>query len=76
MTSCHLIPTWHKWNVNADDVMMTWFTLYVNPSDVMSGMCKCTHEHGACALASMGVSKYLSGLVCMQANPNLTKINA
>ena len=45
MTSCHLIPTWHEWNVNADDVMMMWFALYVNPSDVMSGM----HDMHACA---------------------------
>ena len=39
MTSWHLIPTWHEWNVNANDIMMTWFTLYVNPSDIISGMC-------------------------------------
>ena len=44
MTSCHLIPTWHEWNANADDVMMTWLTLYVNPSDVTLGMHNaCTH---------------------------------
>ena len=30
MTSCHLISTWHEWNTNTDDVMMMWFTLYVN----------------------------------------------
>ena len=39
MMSCHIIPTWHEWNVNADDIMMTWFALYVNPSDVTLGMC-------------------------------------
>ena len=25
---------WHKYNVNAADIMMTWFTLYTNHSDV------------------------------------------
>ena len=30
MTSCHLIPTWHEWNAKADNVMMTWFALYVS----------------------------------------------
>ena len=34
MTSCHIIPTYHEWNTNADDVMMTRFILYVNPSDI------------------------------------------
>ena len=38
MMSWHIIPTWHKWNTNADDIMMPLFTLYANPSDVMSGM--------------------------------------
>ena len=28
----------HEWNANADDVMMTWFVLYVNLSDATSGM--------------------------------------
>ena len=30
MTSCHLIPTWHEWNVNAGDVMVMLFTSYAN----------------------------------------------
>ena len=42
MTSCHLIPTWHEWNANAGDVMVTWFTSYVNL--VMSQW----HAHHAC----------------------------
>ena len=38
-----LIPTLHEWNMNADDVVMTWFTLYAIPSDIKSGMCNvCT----------------------------------
>ena len=43
---------WHEWNTNADDVMMMWFTLYVNPSDVKLGMhntCD-VHVHGTHAL--------------------------
>ena len=28
MMSCHLIPTWHEWNANAGDVMVTWFASY------------------------------------------------
>ena len=43
MMSCHIIPTWHEWNTNTDDDMTMWFTLYVSPSDVMSGM------HNMCA---------------------------
>ena len=34
---------WHEWNMNADDVMITWFAFYVTPDDVMYGM------HDACA---------------------------
>ena len=25
MMSCHIIPTWHEWNENADDIMMVRF---------------------------------------------------
>ena len=72
MTSCHIIPLWNEWNMNADDIMMMWFESYVNPSDVTSGMCNThTHMHGACALSNMGMSKYLGGLECMQTDPNL-----
>ena len=74
MMSCHLIPTWHEWNVKANDVMMKWFTLYVNL--VMSCLA-CTmhaHLHGTCALCRNSMSKYSSGLVCMQADLNLPKI--
>ena len=70
MQSCHLIPMWHEWNMNADDAIMTWFALYVNLSDVMSGM------HDTYDLCKTSTSKYLSGLACMQANPNLAKITA
>ena len=76
MTSCHIIATWHKWNANANDVMMTWFTLYTKPSDVTLGMHNHAHLHDTCALSKSGMSKYLSCLVCIQANPNLVKITA
>ena len=35
---------WYEWNVNANDVMMMRFALYVNSSDVSSGMCN-MHMH-------------------------------
>ena len=50
MTSCHLIPTWQKWNANADDVMMTWFTLFVNLVLSYLAYASCAHVHGVCAL--------------------------
>ena len=28
MMSCHLIPMWHEWNVNAGDIMVMWFASY------------------------------------------------
>ena len=34
------------------------------------------HVHGAHALCRTSMSKYLSGLVCTQAEPNLPKITA
>ena len=45
MTLCHLVPMWHEWNVNANDIMMMRVALYVNPSDDTSGM------HNMCACA-------------------------
>ena len=74
LMSCHLIPTWHEWNAKADDIMMTWFTLFV--SLVMSHLActLCAHVHGTCALIKNGVPKYLSGLVCTQADSNLGKL--
>ena len=43
MTFCHLIPAWHEWNANADDIMMMWFTLYVNL--VTSHLACAAHVH-------------------------------
>ena len=63
MTACHLMPTWHKWNVNANDIMMTWFALCVNL--VMSHLPCMMHMcmHGACALHETSTSKQLNCLV-------------
>ena len=67
---------WHEWNVNTNDIMITWFTSYVNPSDITSGMCiVCMHE-GACALCINSVSKYQRGLACIQADLTFGKITA
>ena len=49
MTSCHLIPTWHKWNANAYDIMMMWFILYASLITSHQGM-MCMHVHGTHAL--------------------------
>ena len=39
MMSCHLISTWHEWNANAVDVMVTWFAHDAKlGSDIMLGM--------------------------------------
>ena len=37
MTSCHVSHMWWEWNTNPD-VMLMWFTLYVNSNDIMMGM--------------------------------------
>ena len=70
MMSCHLIPTWHEWNMNDNDVMMMWLTSYTNPSDVH------VHMHDTHALCKNSTSKYMSGLACMQANVNIEKTMA
>ena len=74
MLSCHLIPMWHKWNGNTNDLMMMWFALFAN---VVTSHLACTSRtcmHGACALNKCGTSKYPSGLACTQANSNLGKL--
>ena len=50
MTSCQIIPTWHEWNVNADDVMMMWFALYANLVMSHWACAMCMHMHGTHAL--------------------------
>ena len=74
--SCHLIPTWHEWNVNAGDVMVMWFASCVN---LVISQWACTshlHMHGAHAISKMGMPKYLNGLTGMPANLNLRKLTS
>ena len=55
---------WHEWNVNANDVMMTWFASY---AILVTSDWACTlhmHVHGMQALNKYGVTKYPSGLAC------------
>ena len=76
MMSCYLIAMWHEWNANADDIMMTYFALFANLVSSHLACMSCMHMHGACALIKYGMPKYLSGLVCTQANSNLGKLTA
>ena len=76
MTSCHLIPTWHKWNANAGDIIVIWFASYAN---LVMPCWACTlhvHIHCAHAIVKNGAPKYLSSLVVMQADLNLGKLTA
>ena len=74
MTSCHLIPTWHEWNANAGDVMVTWLTHDVNLVTSGWACASRAREHGAHAIIKMGASKYLYFLAGMPADLNLRKI--
>ena len=71
MMSCHL---WHKWNANDGDVMVMWFTSYVNL--VTSQWAYTSHAcvPGTCALSKMGTHKYSNGLMGMPADLNLRKL--
>ena len=74
MMSCHLIPTWHKWNTNAGDVMVTWFTHYVNLVMSHSACALHMHVHGTCAISKMGMIKYSNGLTGTPTDSNLRKL--
>ena len=68
MMSCHLHSTWNEWNVNAGDVMVTWFTSYVN---LVTSQWACTLHacmQGQCAIIIMGALEYLYGLTGMPAD--------
>ena len=54
--------------------MMMWFALFVNLVTSCLACMTCMPLHGACALNKQGMSKYLSGLACTQADLNLEKI--
>ena len=74
MMSCHLIPTWHKWNANTGDAMVTWFASYANL--VMSHWACTSHMcvHGAHTITKVGTLKYFNGLMGTPANSNLRKL--
>ena len=76
MTSCHLIPTWHEWNANAGDVMVTWFTYDANLVTSRWACAPHAREHGARAINKMGASKYSIGLAGTPTDRNLRKITA
>ena len=67
---------WREWNANTGDIMVMWFTSYVNL--VTSRWACALHVcmHGAHAIIKMGMSKYSNGLTGMPANSNLTKLTA
>ena len=76
MTSCQLISTWHKWNVNAGDVMVTWLASYANLVTSHWACASCACMHGTHAIIQMGASKYLNCLMGMPADLNLGKLTA
>ena len=77
MTSCHLIPTWHEWNANAGDVMVTWFTHDANLVTSRWACAPHAREHGARGhMNKMATSKYSNGLAGTPADWNLGKITA
>ena len=76
MTSCHLVSVWHKWNMNAGDVMVTWFTSYANLVTSRWACASHVRKHGACAIIKMGAFKYLNGLTGMPPDSNLMKLTA
>ena len=76
MTSCHLDSTWHEWNADTGDVMVTWFTSYANLVTSHWACASHAHVQGARAIIKMGPSKYLNGLTGTPDNSNLGKLTA
>ena len=76
MMPCHLIPTWHEWNMNAGDVMVTWFASYANLVTSHWACVSRVRVYGACAIIKMGASNYLNGLTGSPADSNLGKMTA
>ena len=61
---------------NARDIMVTWFTSYVNLVTSQWACMSCMHMHGTHAIIKLGTPKYLNGLTGMPANSNLRKLTA
>ena len=76
MTSCHIIPIWHEWNVNANDILMTWLPHMQALVTSCQACMTCVCMHNACALSDFGTTMYFSQPACMQAGWNLGKITA
>ena len=76
MMSCHLVSTWHEWNMNAGDVMVTWFASYANLVTSHWACMSRVHMHGACAIIKMVASKDSNSLIGMPADLNLAKLTA
>ena len=76
MTPCHLIPTWHEWNVNAGDGMTMWFTLFANLVTSHLACMSFPCMHGTHALNKYDMPKYQSGLAYTQADLSLKKSTA
>ena len=74
MTSCHLISTWHKWNANTGDTMVTWFAHDMNLVMSCWACMLRAREHGARAIIKMGTSNYSNGLMGMPADSDLGKL--
>ena len=72
----HLSTTWHEWNVNAGDIMVTWFAHDANLVMSHWACASRAREHGACATIKMDMSKYPNGLTGTPADSNIGKITA
>ena len=67
---------WHEWNVNAGDVMVTWFASYANHVTSRWACMSHAHMHGTHAIIKMGMTKYLNGMTGTPADSNLRKLTA
>ena len=76
VTSYHITSTWHEWNANAGDVIVTWFTHDANLVTSCWACAPHARKHGACAIIKMGTPKYSYGLACTPADCDLGKITA
>ena len=59
---------WHEWNVNAGDVMVMWFSSYVDLVMSHWACASCTCMHGAHPIIKNGTPNYPSSLAGMQAD--------
>ena len=62
--------------MNAGDIMVMWFTSYVNLVMSQWACALYEHVHGAHAIIKMAALKHLNSLTGMPANSNLRKLMA